>query len=172
MAFWATLGQRRWLEPAAPPPPPALSAAVEPEGHLKTQTPTSRLWWGEACSQHRWKPQGHVWLLWFSPDTVEPRLEGRISNPRPRAPAQSPPRRSPLEGAPPFPWPPAQPLAFSSAYLALLPHHLLPSQVSSPSGFGQGLGVLWIGVPVAPRWCAGCPSPSGPWNRLQNLETR
>lgn len=40
-----------------------------------------------------------MWLLWFSPDALEPRLEGRISKPRPRTPGPESSQAFPLSRA-------------------------------------------------------------------------
>lgn len=147
---------------------PTPSAGLKPVGHLKTPAPpspvpwalaagTSRLWWGKDCSQRRWKPEGHMWLLWFSPDTLEPRLEGQISKPRPRTPGPEPsqafPSLGPLSLLCPQ-WPPAQPLFL---------HHVrgvCQTHDPSPTGLGHGLGFSRFGS-LAQWWCAGCPTPSG-----------
>lgn len=43
-----------------------------------------------------------MWLLWFSPDALEPRLEGRISKPRPRTPGPESSQAFPLSRASAF----------------------------------------------------------------------
>ena len=98
-----------------------------------------------------------------------PDFQTSAQNARPE-PSQAFP--SPGPQLPRFQWPPAQPLAFASAYLAELPHHVLPEPRPLPHWPWPRPGVLWIGVPVAQQWRAGCPRPSGPWNRPQTLETR
>lgn len=105
-------------------------------------TGTSRLWWGKDCSQHRWKPKGHTWLLWFSPDAVEPRLEGRISKPRCKAPGQSPPRLSPPTSLS-FPVPSDLGSAFGLCFCTSSPS--CQPTAPSPTVFGQGLGSSGLG---------------------------
>lgn len=115
-----------------PPPGFGSEARGPPRKRNLPATGTSRLW-GKDCSQHRWKPEGHTWLLWFSPDTAEPRLEAGFPNldsglsPEP---SQALPSHGPQ--LPCSSWPPAQPLAFASAYLALLPPHAASPQSLPP----------------------------------------
>lgn len=134
-------------------------AAMKPEGPPQKQTPspapqapatgTSRLWWERAVPSTDGN-QGLQRLLWFSPDAVEPRLAGRISNP----PIQSRPRLSPHQPQPPHSQQAlAQPSAFASAPHAAIGQPTAPSLLT----LAEACGPLNLGL-VAQQWCASCPT--------------
>lgn len=165
VAFWAT---PRWKKVARacsscfPPQAQPLSGLHGPRPRMGTGG-------GKDCSQLAWKPEGHTWLLWFSPDALEPRLEAGFPN-LDSGPIQSPPRLSPPTGLS-FP----VPSGLSSAFgLCFCVSSLCPPCAASPPSLPT-LALANTGEPLDLhldfRGSAGTQAAPGPQDPPSSLKT-